>query len=616
MKHTKGQVIVEVLVAFGLATILLPVILTGFATSSSGKVQQEQRLKAQAYAQEAAEAVRNIREQDWQLISTNGTYHPKISSDCITVTGSTWKLCSGSETIEDFTRTITISDADPVDASVKKIDIDVTWNNIITSSVNESFYLTRWKNITSSLSVSGTLLNQGSGDWCAPTLNLGSLDLPKNGVANAISAFQFGSGDIQIAAVTGDNASGVSYANVLATDPASPATPSAAIEGTFDGYKTNDVFTEENYAYLATDTNTKEVEIIDLNNLSGGKYAEAGYFNAPGNGNAASAATSGNVGYMVGGTKLYNFDLSSKTGSRNIIDADGTNLPGTGTKMIVSGTRAYITTNSTSAQLVVADISNTSALSVIKTFSLPAQGGKALYLNSTGTRAYVATGQSATQREVFILNIDESTPNWSAASSSSLTLGTYETNGMDPKGVVLVNISNYLIVAGTGGSYQYQVVDVSNENSPSLCTRGGATSGQLSIPSGVNGIVTVFTAAQRAYSYIITGDATSELKIIEGGPGGSGSGGGLTLTSDALDAGHTSIFNRFSVSDLTPSGITATYKVAVSTDCTAYNFTGNYTSAGGSIPMNINPGRCFKFQVTFSGGAGPVGTTVDVNYSP
>ncbi len=608
-----GQLIVEFLVAFGLVSVLIPVIIFGFISGSSGRAQQEQRLKATGLLEEGEEAARSLRNADWVNVATNGTYYPKVS-------GSAWVWGSAADgQIGDFTRTVTISDLIPLDPSKKKITVTVSWSNVLPVSMTSSFILSRWKNISSSLTASGTLVNQGNGDWCAPSLSLhidplnpdrDGLDLPKNGVANAISAFQFGS-NVQIAGGTGDNASGVSYANVQVTDPASPATPSASIAGTFDGFKTNDVFTEQNYAYLATDTNSKEVEIIDLTNISGGKYAEAGYFNAPGNGNAMSVATSGNIGYAIDGTRLYDFDLTSKSGSRPVIDADGLNLPGTGNKMIIFGQRAYITTTSTSAQLVVVDISNSSNLTIKRQFSLDGQGGKAVYLNQTGTRAYVATGQSASQKELFTVNIDETTPGWLTLPSSSLVTASYDTNGMDPKGVIVIQNFPRAIVVGTGAE-EYQVLRTIDEatGNETLSHCGG-----LQIDTGVNGVATVFTAAQRAYSYIITGDSTTELKIIEGGPGGGGSGGGLTVESPMLDAGHTSTFNRISITDLTP-GVSATYQVAVSTDCSTFNYTGNYTSAGGQIPLGINPGQCFKYKVTFSGPPGPVSTTVSVNYSP
>lgn len=594
---TKGSLIIEILVAFGLASILLPVIFLGFISGTNGQAQQELRMEADGLYREAEEAVRSVRDADWINIATNGTYHPVKN-------GTSWSLVAGSEVIGDFTRTIQIYDTNPADISKKVVTITVTWGNILPSVVTSDIYLTRWKNITSDITVSGQLINIGAGDWCTPVLTFAALDLPKNGVANGISAIQG-----QIAAGTGDNASGISYANVVVTDPAAPAAPSASIEATYDGFKTNDVFTEQDYAYLATDTNSKEVDILNLNSITAGKYAEAGWYNAPGNGNAASVATSGNVGYMVGnssqeGNKLYNFDLSTKSGSRSSLDTDGITLPGTPTKVVIYGQRAYVTTGSTSGQLVIADIGNTSNLTIHRTIALAGQGGRSVYINSTGTRAYVVTSQSGSQRELFIVNIDET------STSFGNTVASYDTNGMDPKGVVLVNLPK-VIVVGTGAE-EYQVVDVTDESSPTRC-------GGIEIDTGVNGISTVYTTAQRAYSYIVTGDASTELKIIEGGPGGGGSGGGLTLESASLDTGHSSIFNRINTVSVTPeTGVNVTYQVAVSTDCSTFNFTGNYSTAGGPIPLNINPGQCFKYRATFSGGTGitNVSTTVRVNYSP
>lgn len=599
-KNSAGQVIVELLVAMGLASFFLPAIISGFVSGNSGKIQQQQRLKAQAYLTEAVEAVRSIRESDWTNVSVNGTYHPMISADCVNAGGNVWRLCSGPEILDGFSRTVVIGDLNPADPSIKEITITVSWNNILPSSVESKFYLSRWKNLTSTLAASGEMINYGSGDWCSPALNINSLDLPKSGVANAVWAIQG-----QLAAGTGDNASGVSYANVLVTDPAAPASPSASIAGTFDGYKTNDVFTETNYAYLATDTNSKEVVIINLTSISGGKYAEAGYFNAPGNGNAASIATSGNIGYMVGGTKMYSFDLSSKTGSRPAMDTDGLTLPGTAKKIMIVGQRAYVVTESLSAQLVIIDISNPNNLVLKGQSDLNGSEGVSLYVNSDMTRAYVVTEASPTMPEMFIVNIDES------SSGFRSTVNSYDTNGMNPKGVILVNIPRIIIV-GTGGE-EYQVVNVSDETASTLPKCGG-----LELNSGINAVATVFTAAQRAYSYIVTGDASAELKIIEGGAGGGGTGAGVTADSAILDAGHTSIFNRFSVNSVTPSDVTATYQVAVSGDCSTFNFTGNYSANGGVIPLSINPGRCFRYRVTFSGGSGsgPVSTEITVNYSP
>ncbi len=664
MKTSSGQSIIEILIAMAFSLIFFPALFTMFFLSREGKAQQIERTRAVSLLTEAAEALRSIREIGWGQFAqyANDTpYHP-------TEAGSRWSLAAGTQTIDAFTRSITfssvsrdsmgaiVSSGGTVDPSTRRAVVTVSWTSPLPTSVTSTLFLTRHSNIlkidTTEIDFdAGTtsftqVVNQaggevvlgatgGFGDWCVPTLTISALDLPKSGVANAISAIQG-----QIAAGTGENASGVSYANVLISDPSSPTQPTASISGTFDGYKTNDVFTEANYAYLATDTNGKEVEIIDLANVDGnGKYSEAGYFNAPGNGNADGVVTSGSVGYMVGGTKLYSFNLSSKTGSRPILDADGVTLPGTARKLTVVGNRAFIATAATNAQLVIVDISNPSALAILNQIALPGQGAKAIFVNTSGTRAYVATSQSASQRELFIINVESGSPGFAQI------VGSYDTNGMDPSGVVVVSGPRAIIV-GTSAE-EYQVVNIVNESANPLPRCGG-----LEINSGVNGIDTVFTAAGRAYSYIITGDASSELKIIEGGPGASGGEYVLsgTFVSQIFDAAVISTgsaqaaFNRISASITKPSAQTnislqVAVADAVAGSCTGatYSFVGpdgtagsSYTSTdgitiAGSIPFSDdgsgyeNPGRCFRYQGLFSTGDStltPIVSDVTVSLSP
>ncbi len=640
-----GQSIIEVLLAMALALILLPALFGMLYVSTEGKAQHKQRVQAMALARELEDSVRSVREIGWDNFASyviGSAYHPVQS-------GNHWALSLGNETVGSFTRSITIqrvyrnasgvivTSGGTEDLSTRRIDISVSWVTPLPASVSYSMYLTRHDNIlitdtTAADFSSGTLTNTavrnnidgevvlgatgGFGDWCNPTLTITALDLPKSGVANAVSAIQG-----QLAAGTGDNAAGVSYANVTISDPSFPTNPTASISGTFDGYKTNDVFTEQNYAYLATDTNSKEVEIIDLSHTdSSNKYSEAGYFNAPGNGNASAVATSGSVGYMVGGTKLYNFDLSSKTGSRSALDSDGVTLPSSGNRMVIIGSRAFIVTESTSAQLVIADISNNANLTIKRQIGLSASGGAGLFVNSSGTRAYVVTHTSSSQREFFIIDIEESSATYGNVLSS------YDTNGMNPKGVVVVS-GPRAIVVGTGGE-EYQVLDITNESASPLPRCGG-----LQIDNGVNGVSTVFAQSQRAYSYLVTGDASTELKIIEGGPGSSGNSYVLngTFTSRIFDmqsiatGSAQAVFNRFAASISKPSSVTdISLQVAgadaVSNSCTdaSYTYVGpdgtnatSFTSVGsatisGAIPFSNdntgyeNPARCFRYKAALS----------------
>jgi hypothetical protein len=664
MKRTHGQSIIELLVAMAFSLILFPALFTMFYLSREGKAQQIERTKAVAIATEAQEALRSIRERGWEqfvLFSNEISYHPVQS-------GSQWSLASGTETIDRFTRSIVfsavmrnsagaiVSSGGTIDPSTRRATVTVSWLTPLPSSVATVVYLTRHTNIiqvdtteadfnagtqthTEVVNLSGGEIvlssTGGFGDWCTPALTITALDLPKSGVANAISAIQG-----QIAVGTGENASGISYANVLVSDPAHPTDPVASMSGTFDGYKTNDVFTEADYAYLATDTNSKEIEIISLSSVDGsGKYSEAGYFNAPGNGNAEGVVTSGAVGYMVGGTKLYSFDLSSKSGSRAALDPDGVTLPGTGRKLAVVGNRAFVVTSSTTAQLVIVDVSNPSSLTIIDQVALAGSGAKAIYVNTSGTRAYVVTSASSSQREFFIVNIE------SGSASYKQTLGSYDTNGMEPYGVVVVSGPRAIIVGHS--AEEYQVVNIVNEQSNPLPRCGG-----LQIDTGVNGIDTVFASSGRAYSYIITGDAGSELKIIEGGPGASGGDYYLTGTfvSQIFDAAVISTgsaqaaFNRMSAAITKPSSLTnITMQVAaadaVSGGCSGASFVfvgpdgttnSSYSSADGTtivgaLPFDDNgsgyenPARCFRYSAQFStsdSSLTPMLSEVSISLSP
>lgn len=599
-KFQTGQLIIELLIAFGLASILIPAVILGFVSGINGKVQQEQRLKATAYLREAEEAVRNSRDLDWANVATNGTYHP-------TPGVNNWSLSPGAETVgTDFARSIVIADENPVDPSQKHITITVSWNNIFPTSLTSTLILSRWKNQTADLTVNGKLLNQGSGDWCAPTLSFGSIDLG-NATAQSISAIQG-----QVTTGTGQAAAGFTFVNALLTDPAAPATPSASAINTFNGpTKTNDVFSLPGYAFIATDSHTKDVDIINLGSVVAGKYVEGGFFDSPSNGsaNAGTVVAGDTAGYMTIGDMLYDFSLAglpNTTTSRPAIHA-GLKLPAPATKMVILGKRLYISTTSAVDQMVIVD---TDTLTFIgKPVATPGKihvnglGGKSVFINSTGTRAYLATATSPTLKEVYIVNVDETSANFGN------TVGSYDTNGMDPTGIVLVNLPK-VIVVGHGGE-PYQVVDVTDDTNPVRCDHGLAT-------GDLNGVATVFTTAQRAYSYIIANTNNNQLKIIEGGPGGGGSGGGLTVESASLDASRSATFNSISILSVTPPALTVNYEVAVSTDCKTFNYTGNYTTAGGFIPIDINPGQCFRYKAIFSGGSGvtDVSTTVRINYSP
>lgn len=627
----RGQFIVEFLVAMGFAAVVLPAILTGLIITRSGKAQHEQRLGSIELLKEASEAVRIVREGGWNFIEENGIYHPVINLN-------TWALASGPDEINGYTRSVEIEDAMRLnnaivesggtpDLSTKKITITVSWLTPLPSSISEVFYLTRFKNISHTTTTvedfnrgsntNTVIVNNlggevvlgagGGGNWCDPNLSIATVDLPKQGVANAIAAIEG-----QVIAGTGENASGVSFARINVSN-ANP--PSGKIVGEYSGFKTNDVFNEADYSYIATDTNSKEVVILNTQSVP---YAEAGYFNAPENGNGDSIFVSSNIGYMTSANMLYTFDLTNKTESRSQLGS--LDLGSVGKDIVVIGEYAYIAVDSTSNQLLIVKVSdNGTKLDVVGQANLNGQGGIRLFVNSSSTHAYVATAASSTQPEMFIIDI-------SGKTGSQSTIGSYDSNGMDPKGITVV--PGRAILVGESGE-EYQVINIIDEKNLTKC-------GGLGVDSGVRGVASIIESDGDAYSYIITGDSNAELKIIEGGPGGQFSLTG-EFESDILDASSSAFFNRILFNFNKPALSDINFQVAgadaINNSCSGANFvyvgedgtSSTYFTDDGQIPANDdgegyeNPARCFRFKAFLSSQDlifTPTLYDVIVNYSP
>ena len=75
----KGQMILELLLAIGLSAIFLPALAVGLVASRDGKAQQVQRMQAVTLLKETEKVVKAVKDNGWNGIATNGTYHPSLS---------------------------------------------------------------------------------------------------------------------------------------------------------------------------------------------------------------------------------------------------------------------------------------------------------------------------------------------------------------------------------------------------------------------------------------------------------------------------------------------------------------------------------------------------------
>jgi len=615
-----------------LMAFLLPVLIGGLISAREGRPQQQNRERAAQEIRTSTEALRSIREASWNNISINGSYH--VAHD-----GIAWRLEPSSITVEGMTTQIVISDVvrdgnntivpsgGAIDPSTKHIVVTVSWLTPSPASTSSTLYLTRYLDNATYIQTTEADFNSGShtntivinesdgevtlgvgggGNWCSPQLTIAALNLPKNGEANALTAIEG-----KAFTGTGNNASGVSYAQIAISN-ASP--PVATVQSTIDGYKTNDIFGDTSYGYITTDTNSSEVVIINLSTSTA-----VGTFNASGSTNGDSIFVLGNVGYMTQGSTFRTFDLSSKTGSRSQLGA--ISLSGSGKAIMIVGNYAYVAlTGDSTRELVVISVANPSSLSIVAYANVSGINGEDVFVNETGTRAYLATRSSGSQPEVFIINT-------SSPSGSLPVISSYDTNGMDPQGVTVVP-GNKIIVGGISGE-EYQVINISSESTPTRC-------GGIEVDAGINDVASILESDGDAYSYILTRNTSSEFQIIAGGPGGQYSSSG-TYDSETFDVGYSTAFNRFIPTHTSPANTTTRYQVAVadpvSGSCSGatYTFVGPDATAGSFyttqalIPFdndNVgyeNPARCFRYRAylsTTDSSSTPFVEEVTVNYSP
>jgi len=674
-----GQMLVELLIVIALSAIILPALLGGYVTTREGRNDTAQRYRAVLLATEAQEAVRSIREGSWDDIATDGVYHPEVASDL-------WTLAPGSETTNGFTRTVTISSVyredgtgaivesgGELDPSTKQIDVDLSWGAYVPHQLNRTFYFTRYLDNASYAQTTQTEFDTGThggtattlngdgevrllvntkGKWCEPNLSGTTIDLPAK--PNAIWAEE---GHIYTASGHTTSSSEVSYEHTLIsnTDP-----PVPTLHGILKGYRTNDVWSDSNHGFIATTNNSKEVVIIDHNSYADSQnkiYNEVGYFNSSGSTNGNSVFVLGAQGYLAAGRYLYVFDLSSTSGSRPQIGsrinfANWGDFAGKIYAVDIAGSRYVFVSiiGSTVDELKVINVTNPSGgygqWGVVGRINIEPNGcsslesGQSVHVNSSGTRAYVSSVNDNNFKEFFVVDtsnkFNPSLVGGFATQPTCSNGGGYEAGGMDPSGSTVVNttLDRAILVGndapGGGNSKEYQVLDLTNEGSPSLC-------GSLDFDQGINGVAAVKESDGDAYAYIITGDSGTDVKIIAGGPDGTYIESGQ-YESATFDAGKTVVFNGFQSTFTEPASTDYKMQVAVaapvSGSCSgaSYTFVGPdgtegsfFTSDGEALPLDQdgsgyeNPGRCLRYKAYFETtdyNASAVLEDINFNYSP
>ncbi len=652
VKKQFGQTLVELLIAIGLTAILIPALLGAFAIARGGRAQLQQRTQALEYLQEAQEAVRIIDNNNWTNLA-DGTFHPVIS-------GTTWALAAGSESIGTyFTRQIVIGDVyrdtngniatsgGTLDPSTKMITVSVSWNVPFATTVSSISYLTRHKNISqiqttvtdfSPGSLSGTAVvstpgstvpndgqvqlgaggGAGGGDWCQPAQGvLATFNLPGQGVSQNLSATSTAAQNIAYT-TTGGNASGDAVDGLTVSFASPPAVLNPASNNEAKAYG---IFVGNQGNYVYFNENRPPNHTVDIANSS--NLTDVGYFDSGVSGTGTSIYVLNPTGFVTVGNQLVSFDVSSKTGSRPQLGS--VTLAGNGKRVFVVGTNAYVATDSTTSQLQIVNVATPSAMVVTKSVNLGNNlAGVDLYVDTTQTYVYIVTTYSSGSNDFFVVN-----------AATGGIVGSYSTNGMNPKGITVVP-RNRAIIVGSGGTYLYQVFDTTFPDKAVTC--GGMTPAGV---TSVNAVASVMQPNGKVFSYILTNNASAEFQVVLGGPGSGQFSSSGSYTSAPLQLSAPSTFNHIYADVSQPAqtsiGIQVAVAHSVSGSCAAasYTFIGPDGTAGSFFtPVNgvisaqipftgsgsyVNPGDCFEYIATFSSNDStltPILYDMTINYSP
>ncbi len=603
--------LIEVLVAMGLASILLPALIVGIAASREGKAQTKQRVQATALLREAEEATRSIREKGWPNL-TNGTFYPIVA-------GSSWGLATGSENINGFTRQIEISNVfrdisgnivqsgGILDPSTQKLLFQVSWASPLPSSVESTTYLTRYlKNtawiqttqadFSAGTTTSTSVTNIAGGEvqlapstgssWTSPQI-IRVEDLPGSTTTNDVYV------DGTTAYIVTNNVAGSDF---FIYDISNPSIPT--LLGSTDlGASGFAVYVADGYAYVATNHNSREMTVVDVKNPLSPQLIGT-HFDAPTNADGRSISISGSVAYLVTannttgpGAEFYSADISNPTNPFQLGNLD---LGAGASDIITKGNYAYIASQHDNQELQVINIINPSSPSFTSTYNTFGNSdGRAIYL--VGGTVYLTT------RSFYILDVSNL--------PTVTQIGTLASGG-NQQGVFVLGKDAFLASTETGR--EFKVIDIS---SPSVPLQIGSVS-----LGGAGSQVYVIGD----YAFATSAQATGEFQIIGGGrPANTYQVSGV-YTSQTFNAGTNVAFNSVRLSISKPAGTDIKIQIAINNDNQSWVYFGrdstsqSFFESSQAIHLSKIQGQYLKFRVFFSGNGlnTPILNEVSINYSP
>ncbi|MEK7116300.1 MAG: hypothetical protein AAB879_02815 [Patescibacteria group bacterium] len=431
MQRHNGASLLEVLVAIG---VFATVAITSFLLLTS-ELQflpsSRSALQAVELAEEGLEASRAIRDLEWSALAT-GTHG-------LVFTNSAWGFQATSDTMDGFTRQLTVTERSTNERSVEST---VRWTGMLGRA--QSFTLTttlsNWRNL---------IPRRLFGNWQNPQ-TLGTIDL---GPGNQGRSIAVRDGYVYMAA-SAENESRSDFFVIDATSGTHPI-----MRGSINtGPGLVSIALNGAFAYVANDAGTAQLQTINIANVGAPAFINS--FRLGSNTEEGTAvAASGTIVYAAtekdAGPEFFVVNVANPTAPTVL---GSLKIGETVNDIILRGNFAYLATASSTCEFLIVDLSDAPNPRIRACANLPGTNAAlSVYVNDQDNRAYVvrklSTGTNTPELAIF----DISNP------PTSILLGTLEFSA-DIRSVFAADSLAFL---GTSLSNQeFQIYDVTTPATP------------------------------------------------------------------------------------------------------------------------------------------------------
>lgn len=340
-----------------LASGLIGAIIYGRATTADSGTHN----RAVFLAEEGIEAARNIGNAGYGNL-VNGTYG-------LAQTGGVWTFSGSSDTADIYTRQITIADGG---TNRKTITSVVSWTSPA-GGIDDVTLISRVSNWEAAFAPTTS--------WDNAVL-AGSLDL-----SSTVNALKVSTAGNYAYVIRGSGTNNFTVVNI-----SNPAAPTVVGNLTLAGTPAN-IAVSGNYAYIANGGDTTEFQVVNITNPAAPTLAAT----------LDLAGTANATGVYISGTRAFVTRAASTTTNSNELAfvtittpaaptvAGGYNNNITMNEVYVSGNYAYVATASTSAEMLVVNITNIASPSLTATYN-PSGLAAPLTITGFGTTILLAYG--------------------------------------------------------------------------------------------------------------------------------------------------------------------------------------------------------------------------------